>query len=101
MSDLLLHERSNTLKTLEVVIEFTETENFKKLVQELYSLEGTKRKDFIRDIVLSRDQMLKRGIAVPEDISIERSVFFDDRPTLFCVVKYLEDDDRKKVTVTF
>lgn len=44
--------------------------------------------------------MANRGIIVPDEISLERSYFFDNRPSLFCVVKYLKDK-QQKITVTY
>lgn len=82
------------------MIEFTETDSFKNMVKELYNCEPGKRKDFVKEVILNKSELKKGGIITPDSISLERSFFFDNRPTLFCVVKYLKDKKRK-VTVTY
>lgn len=90
----------NMQHTLYELIEFSEFPEFKQLINDLYSTEKEKRFDFVKNVILNKEEIKKRRICIPNNISIERSYFFDDRPTLFCIVKYLEDNTRK-VTITF
>jgi hypothetical protein len=85
---------------LEDLIEFTEGENFQKVIKDLYDCNLDSRYEFVKNILLNRDALNQRGVIIPEGISIQRSYFFDGRSTLFCVVKYLKDSSNK-VTITF
>jgi hypothetical protein len=82
------------------IAEFVFTEEFRSLVSELYSKPVSKRHDFVRDVVINKNELAKRGISVPEGMIVQRSAFADERATLFCVTKYLPDAKRK-VTITF
>lgn len=82
------------------IAEFVFTEEFRSLVSELYSKPTSERYEFVREVVINPDQLAKRGISVPEGMTVQRSVFADGRPTLFCVSKHLSDGKRK-VTITF
>ena len=86
--------------TLAELAEFTDTEPFSEVVNELYRLKSDDRRKFVVDVLLDQSELAKRGIFLPERVSIERSYFYDNRPTLFCVVKYLQNKSRK-VTITF
>ena len=86
--------------TLTELAEFTDSKPFVEMVNELYKLKSDDRRKFVRDVLLSQAEIEKRSIFLPDRVSIERSYFTDNRPTLFCVVKYLEDKKRK-VTITF
>jgi hypothetical protein len=90
------HVRSATTE----VAEFVATEEFQALVAELYSKPVSERFAFVRDVAIDKDKLAKRGVSVPEGMTVQRSTFADGRPTLFCVSKYLPDGKRK-VTVTF
>lgn len=87
---------------LEVVSSFIENENFKALLKELHdsspNFEG--RKQFVKNVILNKGELKKRGIVLPSDLIIQRSKFDDKRPTLFCVTKYMKDRSQK-VTFTF
>jgi hypothetical protein len=82
------------------IAEFVYTEEFQALVSELNRKSVSERYDFVRNVVINKDELAKRGISVPEGMIIQRSAFADKRPTLFCVTKYLSDQ-RYKVTITF
>lgn len=104
MNDLTykpLLDKTEMLKVLEEIGEFTESEEFKNLVNELKSLPDRNAKyDFVRNVVINKNEQEKRGIFLPEGMFIQRSYFSDDRPTLFCIVKYLKDGKRK-MTITY
>ncbi|SHI48756.1 hypothetical protein SAMN05443429_10225 [Cruoricaptor ignavus] len=104
MNDLAykpLLDKTEMLEVLEEIDEFTESEEFKNLVNELKSLPDRNAKyDFVRNVVINKNEQEKRGIFLPEGMFIQRSYFSDDRPTLFCIVKYLKDGKRK-MTITY
>lgn len=104
MNDLTykpLLDKTEMLAVLEEIGDFTETKEFKDLVNELKTLPDRNAKyDFVRNVVINKNEQEKRGILLPEGMFIQRSYFSDDRPTLFCVVKYLKDGKRK-MTITY
>lgn len=73
------------------IIEFVTKPEFQVLVAELFSLRPEERPRFVLDVVLNRDALATRGIAVPKDLLLQRSAFGDRRPTLFVVKKYLPE----------
>lgn len=91
--------RNEIEQTIGEISEFVYSPKFYPLVQELRSLPIQEHKRFVRDIIINREELVKRGINVPEGMIVQRSVFGDNRPTLFCVTKYLKEGNRK-VTVT-
>lgn len=96
-----LLDRDEMLSVLEEINVFTETKEFKSLVDELKGIpERDAKYQFVRNVVINKAEQEKRGIFVPDGMLIQRSYFTDDRPTLFCVVKYLKDGKRK-MTITF
>lgn len=96
-----LLNKDEMLTVLQEIDEFTQTKEFQLLVDELKGLPDRNSKyQFVRNVVINKEQQQKRGIVVPEGMFIQRSYFSDDRPTLFCVVKYLKDGKRK-MTITF
>ena len=82
------------------IAEFVHTEEFRSLLSELNSKPLGERHDFVRNVVINKDELAARGISVPEGMTVQRSAFADGRSTLFCVSKYLPDR-KKKVTITF
>lgn len=94
-------DKAEMLSVLKEINAFTETPAFVTLLQELRdqpTLED--RRLFVRNVIINKEEQQKRGINPPEAIRIQRSYFTDDRPTLFCVVKYLKDGKRK-MTLTY
>lgn len=85
---------------IEEIIEFVYRDEFQAVVKELYDLPNEQRDAFVRKVLLRPEQLAARGIAVPEGMIVQRSHFADERPTIFCVTKYLPDGKRK-VTVTY
>lgn len=81
------------------LIDFFNQKEFQSLVSELFELEENDRFKFVKNIILNKNELLKRGIDTPKDILIQRSYFYDNRPTLFCLTKFLTDKKRK-VTIT-
>ncbi len=86
--------------SVEAIHEFVSQPGFVNALAELYALPVEERPTFVVDVLLNTDEMAKRGVHAPEDLIVQRSVFEDGRPTLFCVTKYLSDRQRK-VTITF
>jgi|GEM_PF-5591805 len=85
------------------ITEFVTTPEFTALMREFSRVAGDERNDFVRRVIINPDELARRGIRVPEDLIVQRSAFEDNRPTLFCVTKYLPQMGmaKKKVTVTF
>jgi hypothetical protein len=94
-------DKDEMLLVLQDIDTFTETPEFAALIKELRSLPTREEKKlFVRNIIINKDEQKKRGINPPDGILIQRSYFTDNRPTLFCVVKYLKDGKRK-MTITY
>ncbi|MCH7891684.1 MAG: hypothetical protein IH921_09290, partial [Gemmatimonadetes bacterium] len=72
-------------KGIEEIGKFVTTPGFHALINDLYSKPVEERSQFVLDVVLDPDERAKRGITAPEGMVIQRSVFYDGRPTLFCV----------------
>jgi len=79
---------------------FVESREFQNLLAELRAVPRSERTLFVRDVILNPDELDNRGLQVPAGMAIQRSYFADNRPTLFCVTKYMIDK-KWKVTITF
>lgn len=89
-------------KGIEDIGEFISTPEFDILVNELYATSRNERAAFVIDEILDIEKMKDRNIKVPADMKIQRSHFDDERPTLFCVTKYIDGAyPWHKVTITF
>lgn len=87
-------------ESIDYIAAFVTGEPFLRVMREFADVPRSVRHDFIRRVLINREAMAERGVHVPGDLTIQRSAFEDRRPTLFCVVRYLSDGE-KKVTVTF
>lgn len=94
---------NNIQAALDDISTFIATPAFQKVLVEFSATPTARRGHFVRSVLINREELARRGVQVPEDLTIQRSAFEDDRPTLFCITKYLPDMGaaRKKVTVTF
>lgn len=92
--------REQTEAHLMEIAEFVQTEEFQDFLEELWYTPSEERPQFVRDTILDEEEREQRGIEVPEGMAIQRSAFADQRPTLFCVTKWLNNME-VKVTVTF
>ena len=82
--------------------QFAMTPQFLSLLGQMWRLSPSERHDFVDLIWMNPDQLKRACIVCPEGVSIQRSWFEDNRPTLFCLVKSLPPDlIWKKVTITF
>jgi hypothetical protein len=98
-SDLIEHEVQRTLHELQ---SFAMTAPFRGLLAELASLPAAQRHDFVRRVILSDAELAVRGVITPPGMTMQRSAFSDERPTLFCLAKHLGDGFVwEKVTLTF
>jgi len=71
------------------------------VMQEFFGLPEEQRPQYVLDVLLNSGELKKRKVDVPDGIMIQRSAFRDNRPTLFCVTKYLPPGlGWRKVTVT-
>ena len=83
------------------IFEFCNTSSFGNLISELMSTPEDLRHDFVEVVMLSEDRLAERGIKLPANLKIQRTQFYDERPTLFCVTHRVEIGPWKKLTVTF
>src|SRR6266568_3930179 len=84
--------REELVATLSDVVGFVKTDRFQALVNELRRIPTSSlRRQFVRDVIINKKKLAKRGILVPEGLIIQRSAFGDRRPTLFCVTKFLKN----------
>ena len=91
----------NEMKSvLDELFGFAKTDTFVALHKEMMSQPYEERGEFVKKVLLNEEALKKRGVILPDGILIQRSYFTDDRPTLFCLVKYLKDGKRK-LTVTY
>jgi hypothetical protein len=94
--------RSVLKEGIERVGEFVGTPPVQQLLEDLYAIPEDERAQFVLDVVLNPEEWERRGIEVPEDMTIQRSQFADGRPTLFCIVKMVPlAYPWEKVTITF
>ncbi|SEJ88622.1 hypothetical protein SAMN05428950_104157 [Sphingomonas sp. OV641] len=85
-----------------VLQRFTSRPAFQALLQELWDQPLALRHEFVSNVILNPAELRDRDIIVPDDIRIMRSSFRDDRPTLFCIVRYVREGlGWSKVTITF
>lgn len=81
---------------------FAATAPFRRLLAEMSSVPPTQRHEFVSRVILSDAELEARGVIPPPGITLQRSWFADDRPTLFCMTKHLPDGVVwEKVTITF
>ncbi|MGH8903393.1 MAG: hypothetical protein ACRDYA_17405 [Egibacteraceae bacterium] len=87
---------------LNYLIDYVNTPSVRSLLGEFWGLPKGERAQFVLDVLLNVDALRERDVVVPPDIIFQRSAFGDNRPTLFCMTKYLPDGiGWKKVTITF
>ena len=86
------------------IIDFITSEPFKALMEEMSVITHLERPRFVRDILLSEQELMVRGVIVPDGILIQRSAFGDRRPTLFAVKHFLPEQYTnvwQNVNITF
>ena len=88
-------------KTLYEIEQVVLTSEFQALLAEIYALPESARPQFIHEVVLRKSELARRGIVIPSEMTVQRSSFADERPTLFCVCKRLHSHPEKKATFTF
>ncbi|WP_433890219.1 hypothetical protein [Streptomyces sp. CA-111067] len=89
------------LDALMDIYEYARTPGFQAVLAEMNEIPTLEDKVlFVRTVLLSPEELGRRGIAPPEGVVVQRSRFADDRPTVFCLVKYLPDPTTK-MTLTF
>ena len=85
---------------LEAIRDCITSDEFIRVLGELYDHAPEERDVFVRSVLLDPDELRRRGVTVPDGITVQRSQFGDQRPTIFCVTKLMSDGVRK-VTYTF
>lgn len=94
-------KRAWMLDALMDIYTYARTPGFQSLLAEMNDLPTLEDKDrFVRTVLLAPEELDRRGVTPPAGVVVQRSRFADDRPTVFCVVKYLPDPTRK-MTLTF
>jgi hypothetical protein len=86
------------------IYDFVSTSEFQLVLQDLYDLPIQERAGFVETVLLDKEVLMRRGVVAPEGLVIQRSVFGDGRPTLFCVSKLLPEQYGycwEKLTITF
>jgi len=86
------------------ISDFVSASEFQLILQDLYNLPIQDRGKFVEAVLLDKEILRKRGVIAPEGLVIQRSVFGDGRPTLFCVSKLLPEQYWcywEKLTITF
>jgi hypothetical protein len=87
---------------LDYLIDYVDTPPVRRILNELWALPESERAEFVLDVILNPSTLRERGVVVPPDIIFQRSAFADNRPTLFCMTKYLPEGlGWRKVTITF
>lgn len=87
---------------LDQIAAFVCTPQFQSVLEELRAAPVSDRHLFVASVMLSQAELARRGVIVPPDLVIQRSVFADGRPTLFCVSKAVSGiPPWHKVTITF
>lgn len=75
---------------------------FRQALLELYALPAERRHQFVLDVFLDEQERQRRAIELPDTMRLQRSTFYDGRPTLFCVSKKENlAYPWRKITVTF
>lgn len=75
---------------------------FSQAITEMYDLPLESRPQFVMDVFLNSEELNRRGIVIPETMNIQRSTFYDGRPTLFCISKREQlSYPWRKITITF
>ena len=93
--------RAEVEGSLNEINEFVKSTPFQRLLADMRKLPSQEqRRRFVRDEVINNQALADRGILVPGGLIVQRSVFADGRPTLFCITKHLSDGEQK-VTITF
>jgi hypothetical protein len=89
---------------LQEIYDFVSRREFQLVLRDLYSLPVEERANFVETVLLNKEILKKGGVIAPDGLVIQRSVFGDGRPTLFCVSKLLPErywHYWKKLTITF
>jgi hypothetical protein len=98
-SDLIEKAVRSALEDLQ---SFAKTVPFRRLLAEMSGLPPIQRHDFVQRVILCDAELNARGVVPPPGITLQRSAFSDERPTLFCMTKHLgEGVIWEKVTLTF
>lgn len=81
---------------------FVMTEPFNQALVDLMATASAERPSFVLNNLLNQTEREERGIHVPENMTIQRSTFYDGRPTLFCVSTLTPlAYPWRKITITF
>ena len=89
-------------KAWDELIAFCSQQPFLELTKEMWSLPVELQQEFAETAFHDASLLVSRGAIVPDGLVVQRSLFEDARPTLFCVTKKLPDACIwDKITATF
>lgn len=82
---------------------YVESAPFQRMLAELRRVPPGSRDLYVRTVLLNRDELARRGLEPPDGLTVQRSEFHDQRPTVFCVSKPLPRECTvwRRVTYTF
>lgn len=93
--------KAHVVAGIEEIADFVFASEFQRLLEELRRVPLDGRAAFVERVLLSKEELRGRSISIPSGLTIQRSVFADNRPTLFCVSKEIHDAPWHKLTITF
>jgi len=85
-----LHRESK--QGYEEIIQFVKSPEFNSIYKELMGLSSHDQPEFVVNVLLNDMELQNRGVNRPNNLFIMRTAFGDERPTLFCVKKWLSRD---------
>ena len=77
------------------IVNFITQPTFQNLFYEMMCLEPKERPEYVNQVWLNKELLIKKGMVFTEDILIQVSAFGDRRPTLFVVKKFLPEKYHK------
>jgi hypothetical protein len=77
--------------TYDELISFVSQPAFRAVYEELRALPPSQRPKFVNDVLVNRQELMRRGVDIPDGILVQTSAFGDRRPTLFAVKKFLPE----------
>ncbi len=94
--------RETVYRAVRAIADFVLDSPFHDALVEMYELPEESIPQFVLDVFLNEEERQRREIVVPESMTIQRSTFYDGRPTLFCISKKENlAYPWRKITVTF
>jgi hypothetical protein len=77
--------------TYDELMSFVSQPAFRAVYEQLRALPPSERPNFVNDVLVNREELMRRGVDIPDGILVQTSAFGDRRPTLFAVKKFLPE----------